>query len=105
MPKYVLVRHLSNAGVKVSRQGWLLVITACAVPLSQPWPTAALFVWMAIGSLVLRRSTSTLEIQTASGFRKWVGLIVAWPASARYGATLMSDPNSWLNPPTTTVRR
>lgn len=105
MSRYVLVRNLSSAGVTVSRQGWLLLFAACAVPVSQPWPTAALFVWMAIGAFVLRRSMSALEIQTGSGFRKWVGLIVAWPASARLGAKLLSDPGSWLAPPKTTVAK
>lgn len=98
MSRYVMVRRLSNVGVKVSLQGWLLLLAACALPLSQPWPTVAFFVWMAAGSVVLRHSASALEIQTIAGFRKWVGLIAAWPISARHGATLMSDPNTWLKP-------
>lgn len=105
MSRFVMVRRLSNAGVKVSLQGWLLLLAACALPLSQPWPTAAFVVWMAVGSIVLRRSASALEIQTVAGFRKWVGLIAAWPMSVRYGATLMSDPATWLKPATTNAQR
>jgi hypothetical protein len=105
MSRYVMVRSLSNTGVKVSVQGWLLLLAACALPLSQPWPTAVFFVWMAAGSIMLSRSTSALEIQTVAGFRKWVGLIAAWPVSARYGAALMSDPTTWLKPARKIVQR
>ena len=105
MSRYVMVRSLSKTGVKVSLQGWLLVLAACAVPLSQPWPTAALFVWMAVGSVVLKQSNSALEIQTLAGSRRWVGLIAAWPVSVRYGAAMMSDPTTWLTPTRTIVKR
>ena len=105
MSRYVIVRSLSKTGVKVSLQGWLLVLAACAVPLPQPWPTAALFVWMAVGSIMLKQSTSALEIQTLAGFRRWVGLIAAWPASVWYGASMMSDPTTWLKPTRTIVQR
>jgi hypothetical protein len=100
-----MVRNLSDAGVKVSRQGWLLLLAACALPMFQPWPTVAFFVWMTIGSIVLRRSTSALEIQTVAGFRKWVGLIAVWPVSAWKGATLMNDPDTWFKPSRTIVQR
>lgn len=105
MSRYVMVRRLSNTGVKVSFQGWLLLLAACALPLFQPWPTAAAFVWMAVGSIVLSRNTSAIEIQTIAGFRKWAGLVAAWPLSMRYGATLMNDPTTWLKPPRAIVQR
>lgn len=105
MSRYVMVRRLSENGGKVSLRGWLLLLAACALPLPQPWPTAAVFVWMVVGATVLRRNISAIEIQTIAGFRKWAGLVAAWPLSARYGATLMSDPGTWLKPPRAIVQR
>jgi len=105
MSRYVMVRRLSKTGVKVSVQGWLLLLVACALPVFQPWPTAAAFVWMVVGSIALSRSYSAFEFQTIAGFGKWAGLVAAWPLSVRHGETLMNDPTTWLKPPRTIVQR